>query len=306
MPYACFMDTNAKTNLGRQKGGRARAKSLSPEQRTEIAVGAAKARWARRSTQIEAFPIDDLMMNTDVIDAADMLVTELSEQAAILSESGVAALTSGKFNAVRLLVDAIERTTDLRLRAEELKGDIAKLHGVLAPNQNAPQKTGLLTEEFDKSAEARRQDRTDPVLMNAKRDSIIRAMESKYAARLRRWSAAMYRDDQKNFRLVCTMSKWHSENQTYWYAYHPHQDEFLVDAAEGFFVLGMMNLDSAVVLPRNIIQKNLEKLNTTEIPGGRKYWHIHIARSNSGELFLQRARGERPLLLEQFTLKVPL
>ena len=244
-------------------------------------------------------------MNTDAIDAADMLVTELSEQAAILSESGVAALTGGKFNAVRLLVDAIERTTYLRRRAEDLKGDIAKLHGELAPKQDVPQTVGPPRDDSDKSTEARRQDRTDPVIMNAKRDSIVRAMESKHAARLRRWSAAMYRDDQKKFRVVCTMSKWHSENQTYWYAYHPHQDEFLVEAAEGFFVLGMMNLDTAVVLPRNVIQKNLEKLNTTEIPGGRKYWHIHIARSNSGELFLQRARGEQPLALKQFTLKLP-
>jgi hypothetical protein len=40
--------------LGASKGGRARAKKLTPEQRSAIAKKAAKARWAKRRQQEES------------------------------------------------------------------------------------------------------------------------------------------------------------------------------------------------------------------------------------------------------------
>jgi hypothetical protein len=306
MQYAFSMTDQPKSPMdnARRKGGQARAASLSSEKRVEIASTAARARWARRTGQSELPLVEDLMMNTDAIDAADMLVSELAEQAAILSESGVAAISGGKLGAARLLIDAIERTNGLRNQAEELKSQIARLHDELVPNTaNAPD--AAITQTAATLGEVRRQDRTDPALLNKKRNNILNALEAKHDTRLRRWSAAMYRDDAKHFRVVCTMSKWHLENQNYWYAFHPHQNEFLSDAEAGLFVLGMMNLDCAVVLPLKVIEQNLDKLNTTVTPEGRKYWHVHIARATNGTLFLQRARGEAPLPLTQYILKLP-
>jgi hypothetical protein len=40
--------------LGGRKGGRARAKKLSPERRREIAKKAAEARWAKKRQQEES------------------------------------------------------------------------------------------------------------------------------------------------------------------------------------------------------------------------------------------------------------
>ena len=42
--------------LGASKGGKARAEKLTPEQRSEIARNAAKARWAKRREREEEEP----------------------------------------------------------------------------------------------------------------------------------------------------------------------------------------------------------------------------------------------------------
>jgi hypothetical protein len=297
------MKTQPETGIerARRKGGHARAESLSSEKRTEIASAAARARWARRTAESELPLIEDLMMNTDAIDAAEMLVTELAEQAGILSGSSVMAIADGKLGAARVLIDAIERTNSLRNQAEELKKQIARLHDELTP-RTTPTKDGAADD--DSASEVRRQARTDPVLLNKKRNGILQGLETRYATRLRRWSAAMYTDEAKRFRVVCTISKWHAGHQNYWYAFHTHHDEFLRDADSGLFVLGMMNLDCALVLPLKVVKENLDKLNTTET-ADRKYWHIHVARTADGDLSLQRARGETPLALGRFVLKLP-
>jgi hypothetical protein len=99
------------------------------------------------------------------------------------------------------------------------------------------------------------------------------------------------------------MSKWHAKNENYWYAYHPHQDEFLSTTKQGYFVFGMMDSAIAVALPVEMIRQNLAKLNTTTTPDGRSYWHIHISRSRSGGLALQRAKGEPPVPLDRYIVQ---
>jgi hypothetical protein len=242
-------------------------------------------------------------MNADAIDAADILVTELSEQAAVLSLSGMNALSNGQLAEAKLIINAIEQTQALRDRAEQLKTEISALHSTLIPTtqleEGNPRVFSL--EHFENGG--RKQDRTDPVLMNTKRNDILRLLEAKYGVRLNRRSAAIYRSDGSEIGIVCTMSKWHAKNENYWYAYHPHQNEFLGTTKQGYFVLGMMDSEEAIVLPVQIIRKNLEKLNTTTTPDGRSYWHIHISRSGSGDLSLQRARGEPPLPLDRYTVR---
>jgi hypothetical protein len=72
-------------------------------------------------------------MNADAIDAADILLTELNEQEALLSQSAVTALSNGHLQEAKLIIGAIEQTQDLRNRAKRLKVDIAELHSSLVP-----------------------------------------------------------------------------------------------------------------------------------------------------------------------------
>jgi hypothetical protein len=288
---------------GQRRGGLVRKERLTPARRTEIAVRAAQARWNRETPSANLINVEDFQMGTDPIDAADILVTELSEQAALLSESGVNALTSGYLGDARLIINAIEQTHALRDRAEQLKRDIADLYSSLVPSEHGEgDARAVLTDSV--GIEARKQDRTDPVLMNGKRNQIIRKLENVHGVRLHRRSAAIYRSDDEEINIVCTMSKWHMKNEIYWYAYHPHQDDILGASKKGYFVLGMMDMECAVVLPVEVIRGTLPKLNTTTAPDGRRYWHIHISRADNGGLWLLRARGEPPLSVNRYLVEI--
>jgi hypothetical protein len=66
----------------------------------------------------------------------------------------------------------------------------------------------------------------------------------------------------------------------------------------------MMDANVAIALPLAVIRENLEKLNRTTTPDGRSYWHIHVSPSGKGGLYLHRARGEPPLPIDQYMLRI--
>jgi hypothetical protein len=241
-------------------------------------------------------------MSSDAIDAADMLLMELSEQMAQLSQSGAAALASGNIAAAKTIINAMEKTQDFQSRTGLLKSEMFEIFSKFSSTTQEAIFRPDSTQESD--GIARTQDRTDPALMNAKRAKILEKIETRHRVRLSRRSAAVYRSDDNKVGVVCTMSKWHAKNENYWYAYHPHQDDFLRSVNQGYFVLGMMDVDTAIMLPLGVIRDNLDRLNITTTPDGRRYWHIHISRSSTGNLSLQRARGERPLQVDQYVLDI--
>ena len=144
-------------------------------------------------------------MSTDAIDAADVLVTELSEQTAMLSQFGANALMNGKFSEAKIIISAIEQTEAFRKRADQLKLDMAALHAGLFPD--SPSGVEISFPPGDLEINGRKQERTDPVLMNDKRNEILRQLENKHGVRLHRRSVAIYRSDNNQIGIVCAMSK---------------------------------------------------------------------------------------------------
>ena len=238
-------------------------------------------------------------MNTDAIDAADMLATALREEVAQLSERGADALFSGRLGETKLIINRIEQCEAFCDAVDQLNDDLRSFYSGFTEDEDSGS-----TNPDDANTSARKQERTDPALMNAKRKNILHRLEKKYGVRLNRRSTAIYRSDGNQVGIVCTMSKWHSKNENYWYAYHPHQDKFLAMTKQGYFVLGMMDANVALALPVEVVRQNLTKLNTTTTPAGRSYWHIHVSRSGNGSLSLQRARGEPPLALDRYTVSI--
>lgn len=242
-------------------------------------------------------------MNTDTIDAADILVTELNEQVVMLSRSGARALEAGQIIKAKSVIRAIESTQGFLDRAEQLKIDITAFYERPTPqNRDSESTSGRGQATSDQPA--RRQDRTDRALLNAKRDQILHQLETKHSVRLNRRSSATYKSEDNEIGIVCTISKWYTDGDGYWYAYHSNQDQFLGSVKHGYFVLGMMDADAAIVLPLYLIRENLEKLSTTTIPGGETYWHIIVDRGVNGALSLHRARGEPSLPLDSYVTRI--
>jgi hypothetical protein len=279
------------------KGGIARRDKLSPEKRREIALRAAQARWARADESSPVLLSElGIYMKPDVLEAADMLVGELEAQAAEWRQLGANALAQGDLARARVTIDLIERTRLIEGRARDLKSEVGTLLKSITEEKSAVLDTT--------ASESRKQDRTDPAQMNAKRSQIIRKFEEKFEVQLRKRTEATFVDDEAGVRAVCTMSKWYPQSEAYWYAFHSHQDSFLGESNRGFVVLGMMDLNVAVVLPLKVIRDTLQYLSTTEPENGQQYWHLNIARRSDGKLMLHRARGADPVPLDQYLLRI--
>jgi len=143
---------------------------------------------------------------------------------------------------------------------------------------------------------------TDTASLQRKRDEIVHAVETKYAVSLSKESRALFGDLARRVRVACTISKrYHARTNPYWYAYHPHWDEYLGKAEIGLLVLGCMDLDYAFAIPRTMVQSVLDGLNITIRPDGERYWHMHIVEVR-GEYALQLPKRSDTLLLAPYVV----
>ena len=69
--------------------------------------------------------------------------------------------------------------------------------------------------------------------------------------------------------------------------YHPHWNDFLTEGKSDYFVLGCMDREVAHEVPRDVLQPELDALNTTTKPGGDLYWHIHLVETTEGIALLR-------------------
>src|SRR5581483_6572540 len=121
-----------------------------------------------------------------------------------------------------------------------------------------------------------KQVRTDPELLNAKRQQAVDAFAALKGKELVKRSRTLFWSPDKELRVCCAVSKrYEADYQPYWYAYHPKWDEFLGEGKEGYFILSCMDRDDAFAIPYSWIQKNKVYLNKTD-KGYRSYWHVAL------------------------------
>jgi hypothetical protein len=104
--------------------------------------------------------------------------------------------------------------------------------------------------------------------------------------------------------LICAISKEHQKRESnwYWFAFHPHQQEFLETADNSFVAFGCGSADRTIMISASQFLPWLSQMNTTERED-RHYWHVHISRQND-DLLLHLKKGfERinlsPYLIDQ-------
>lgn len=107
---------------------------------------------------------------------------------------------------------------------------------------------------------------------------------------LKQSKASFYSSD-KSVRLICAVSKEHERgNQTgYWFAFHPHQKEFLSEAEDSYIAFGCGNKNRIILLPSEKFIPFLDFMNTTQ-KDDRFYWHVQILRT--GKTFFMHFKKE--------------
>ncbi|MFL5294810.1 MAG: hypothetical protein ACJ798_00370, partial [Phenylobacterium sp.] len=141
---------------------------------------------------------------------------------------------------------------------------------------------------------------TDSNLLQRKRELILEALSRREGRSLIRKSRALYSSVDHEVRAALTISKRYPNRVLYWYAYHPQWDAFLSEASRSFLVLGSMDLDYALAIPRDVFSPLLGSLNTTTRDGST-YWHIHLV-DHDGELSLVRSQGAGVVPLAKYRL----
>jgi hypothetical protein len=154
----------------------------------------------------------------------------------------------------------------------------------------------------DEEHEPGKQIRTDPELLNTKRQQAVDAFSTVKGKELVKSSRTLFWSPDKQLRICCAVSKRYQtkgDYQPYWYAYHPKWDQFLSEGKDSFFILSCMDRDEAFAVPYSWIQKNKKNLNMTE-RGERSYWHVPVTTLDSGKLGINMPKVGSKAALEPY------
>ncbi len=134
-------------------------------------------------------------------------------------------------------------------------------------------------EEIEEATSGRKtgvtsEDRSTPVNFN---EECFLRVKNKFGINLVKQSRVSYSNQEKSTGLICAVSKEYEQGQykKYWFAFHPHQQEFLIEFQNSFVAFGCGSPTDTLVIPFKEFQPFLKNCGTTENVD-RMYWHIVI------------------------------
>ena len=148
--------------------------------------------------------------------------------------------------------------------------------------------------------EGGKQVKTDPELLNAKRQQAVDGFAAFKGKELVKRSRTLFWSPDKELRVCCAVSKrYEGDYQPYWYAFHPKWDDFLAEAKDGYFILSCMDRDEAFAVPYSWIVANKKNLNMTD-RGERSYWHVPVTKLDNGVLAINTSKIGSKTTLQPF------
>lgn len=115
-------------------------------------------------------------------------------------------------------------------------------------------------------------------------------------------SRAGYSSPDKTVALNCSVSKEHNPDThpNYWFAFHPHQQEFLRQHPKAYVAFGCGTSARLLLIPYADFEPWLEDMWTTS-NDDRIYWHVVIYREGDGYT-LRRKKGAKPIDVTPYLL----
>ena len=90
---------------------------------------------------------------------------------------------------------------------------------------------------------------------------------------------------------MCAVSRYHERAKRFWFAFHPHQDEFLSGAENAFLAFGCGDAGTLFLIPFSEFKPWLENFSKTELQD-RFYWHVKIRKTGKTYEMTGRAGTE--------------
>ena len=113
-------------------------------------------------------------------------------------------------------------------------------------------------------------------------------------------SRASYVSSDAKIGVVCAVSKQYERRgeRWFWFAFHPHQKDFLSGLETGYVAFGCGSEKLLVLVPRDTFVPWLEGMNKTNLED-RFYWHVHIYLEDES-IVLYRSKGFPRIELNPF------
>ena len=156
-----------------------------------------------------------------------------------------------------------------------------------------------IPEEIEDEEDSARKPKFVPVAFH---EACVARIEKYLGKTLIKRSRATFSSADDAIALICAVSKEHSSRgqASYWFAFHPHQKEFLETAHKAYVAFGCGSEARIVLIPLNDFSQWLDDLWTTE-KDERMYWHVRIHAEDSN-LLLDRRKGMGRLDVTQYLL----
>jgi hypothetical protein len=111
-------------------------------------------------------------------------------------------------------------------------------------------------------------------------EACVRRLEGIFKSALVKRSRASFAAPDQALRVICTISREHIRSgvPSYWFAFHPHQREYLEDAEKAYVAFGCGSEEQLLLIPFKDFSTWLEGMNETTNEQ-RSYKHVSIARA---------------------------
>ncbi len=133
-------------------------------------------------------------------------------------------------------------------------------------------------------------------------NACVSRIEDRLGQPLVKRTRATYLSADSRVAVTCAISKAYRKGSqdTFWFAFHPHQKVFLEGAQSGYVAFGCGSEDVVLLIPSSMFFKWLPEMLTTESET-RFYWHVNISKDDQG-IILHRKRGAEWIDLAPFLI----
>ncbi len=192
-------------------------------------------------------------------------------------------------------VDALLRLLKLKEEVED-PSLLRRIHNILIPHEFTRldpivEIAFAAVEDIKKESEGQGDDENlkekkfTPVAFH---DECITRIEKHLNKTLVKNSRASFKTADESTRVLCAVSRYHERAKSYWFAFHPHQDEFLTSAGQAFVAFGCGDADTLFLIPFVEFKPWLDYFSKTELPD-RFYWHVKIRKAGKSYIMTGRA-----------------
>ena len=130
----------------------------------------------------------------------------------------------------------------------------------------------------------------------------MQRIQGRLAVSLVKRSRTGYSSPDKTVALNCSVSKEHNPGTqpNYWFAFHPHQQEFLRQHPRAYVAFGCGTSARLILVPYADFELWLEDMWTTS-NDDRTYWHVVIYREGN-RYTLRRKKGTKAIDVTPYLL----